>query len=240
MAALLLSWLMSVNFLAAQDIVIEWPQYSTPRPVDVQSDGNIKTVSFTPLPIVAPKAPVPLIQAAQLQPKLPKTPTEPEVDFKVRTQLPEPDLLFRRESEEQALERIRQENTRPGAPRVIFPEKAAVSKQPYEPRDFPQTASSVEPGYVAHRRLFFEQPNFDRHLWDVGYLTPYLSAGKFFYDTVLLPYHCGTEPLRRWDASAGKCLPGDDTPLYCYGEKFSVTGLTFQVFSVAGGILIFP
>jgi hypothetical protein len=55
-----------------------------------------------------------------------------------------------------------------------------------------------------------------------------------------MPYHCGTEPCRRWDASAGKCLPGDPTPLLCYGERFSVTGLTFQTFAVAGGILIFP
>ena len=69
---------------------------------------------------------------------------------------------------------------------------------------------------------------------------PAVSSGRFLYDIILMPYHCGTEPLRRWDASAGKCLPGDPTPLLCYGERFSVTGLTFQTFAVAGGILIFP
>jgi hypothetical protein len=236
---------------SAQDIIIDWreiiPAPAVARaqaaaPAPSPAPGKIKTISFT-----KPAAPMrevitPAFQAQPAQPRPKGGPTLPEskVEFQVRTDLPTPDILFRRDSEAPVLERIRQESARPGGQRIIFPEKTPVSKEPYTPRDFPQTASVVEHGHVAHRRLFFEQKNFDRQLWEVGYLQPGISGFRFFYDTVMMPYHCGTDVLRRWDSSAGKCLPGDDTPLYCYREPFSVTGLTFQVFAVAGGILIFP
>jgi hypothetical protein len=257
-----LSALLATGQLAAQDIMIPLPPYQPPapiqptprsapvQPVSAQSmpmptarsapiqPTAVHNVSFTPAKAVAAPAALTLSQFPKAGP--PKTATsESEVDFAIRTDLPGPDLLFRRESEDQVFERIRQEGTRPGGPRIIFPERF-ITKQEFQPRQFPEIVSEVEPGHVAHRRLFFEQKNFDRYLWEIGYLQPAVSSGRFLYDIILMPYHCGTEPLRRWDASAGKCLPGDPTPLLCYGERFSVTGLTFQTFAVAGGILIFP
>jgi hypothetical protein len=255
-----LAALLSAGPAAAQDIVIPLPgmepaarsapvQMTPVAPVHTTPVAPVHTtparsvpiqnVSFTPAAkaVQAPAA----MTLSQFQMKgAPKTTSEAEVEFSVYTDLPGQDRLFRRESENQVFERIRQEGTRPGGPRVIFPERVFVSREPYQPRQFPEIVSEVEHGEVAHRRLFFEQKNFDRYLWEVGYLQPAISGSRFLYDIIVMPYHCGTEPLRRWDASAGKCLPGDPTPLLCYGERFSVTGLTFQAAAVAGGILIFP
>jgi hypothetical protein len=237
--------LLATGQLAAQDIVIPLPSQGPARSMPIQPTPirptpvqamPIRNVSFTPAAkaVQAPAA----MTLSQFPKGAPKT-ADAEVDFSIRTELPGADVLFRRESENQVFERIRQEGTRPGGPRVIFPERF-VTKQEFQPRQFPEIVSEVEAGHVAHRRLFFEQKNFDRYLWEIGYLQPAISGGRFLYDTILMPYHCGTEPLRRWDASTGKCLPGDPTPLLCYGERFSVTGLTFQAAAVAGGILIFP
>jgi hypothetical protein len=239
--AALVAGLLFSRAASAQDIIIIDLPEPAPRPVQVQpAPSKVRTISFTK-PAAAPVVKtVPVTFQPPMQPKGAAPLDESKIDFQVRIDLPGPDILFRRDSEAQVLERIRQESTRPGGQRVIFPERVPVSKEPFKDRDFPQTTTVVEQGNVAHRRLFFEQTNFDRQAWEIGYLQPGISGFRFFYDTVMMPYHCGTEPLRRWDASAGKCLPGDDTPLFCYREPFSVTGLTFQVFSVAGGILIFP
>ena len=91
-----------------------------------------------------------------------------------------------------------------------------------------------------HRRLNFENMNADRYGWEIGNLQPALSLGHFVYDVVALPYHTWTRPLQQWDSSAGKCLPGDNTPLQCYREPFSFTGLAAQTGAVFLGFAAFP
>jgi hypothetical protein len=98
----------------------------------------------------------------------------------------------------------------------------------------------VEPGYVCHRRLLFEQPNFERYGYDYGILQPGISLGIFWYDTLSLPYHAFSRPCRNYDCSSGKCLPGDPVPLYLYKEPFSLTGLVAQTGVVLGGFFAFP
>src|SRR5207249_6617940 len=95
----------------------------------------------------------------------------------------------------------------------------------YVARAFPRMTEQVEPCYVMHGRLLFEQRNFDRHGWDLGVFQPAVSLLVFYKDTLLLPYHCMTRPLQRYDSSAGKCLPGDPTPLLLYPPELSLTGL---------------
>src|SRR5205807_8227795 len=93
----------------------------------------------------------------------------------------------------------------------------------------------VDPCYVSHRRLYFEQPNFERTGYDFGVLQPALCVGAFYYDLVLLPYHFCTNPQDRNEYSVGKCLPGDQAPLLLRRERFSATGLLGMT-GVATGI----
>ena len=75
---------------------------------------------------------------------------------------------------------------------------------------------------------------------DLGFAAPFISAGEFFKDVVLLPYHMGTDPCRHEECSAGYCLPGDPVPLLCYPPELSLTGATAEAGVVLGLIAIFP
>ena len=91
------------------------------------------------------------------------------------------------------------------------------SPQRRQPSDGPAppwrwTGDQARSHTLTLRRLYFEQPNFDRTGYDFGILTPVLCVGAFYYDLVLLPYHFGTDPQNRTECSAGKCLPGDQAP----------------------------
>ncbi len=66
--------------------------------------------------------------------------------------------------------------------------------------------------------------NAERYGWDLGVLGPVVSFSYFMKDTVLFPYHLMTDPCRRFDSSAGKCLPGDPVPYKLYPEGLSTTG----------------
>lgn len=159
----------------------------------------------------------------------------------IRVDLPGPDRLFRREAEGDVFERIRQEGRRPGtASRVIFPEEQPVTTEPFEIRSFPPGATVVEPIYVCHGRLLFEQPNFERQGWEVGVLTPALNLGTFWFDMLALPVHLWNHPCYCYECSAGKCLPGDPAPLYGYPPDLTVSGLVGGAATYAGGVFIFP
>jgi hypothetical protein len=175
--------------------------------------------------------------AAQIRPK-----GEEDLEyFQIYIEPPDPERLFRRESEKEWRERIKQEaRRRPTAQRIIFPEEIPLTKEPYVPRQFPPLTETVEPAYVMHGRLYFEQRNFERYGWDLGILTPALNLGTFYKDMVLLPYHWWTRPCQRYETSAGKCLPGDPTPLYLYPFEWSVTGFVGQAGVMTAGFFIFP
>jgi hypothetical protein len=152
-----------------------------------------------------------------------------DIDFFVRTELPDPGELFRRDSEGMLFERIRQEaRKRPGAARVVFPTEPVIGKGPYEGRHFAQMVETVEPSFVCHRRLLFEQPNFERQCWDVGAIQPGVHLLVFYYDILMLPYHIWERPCDYYECSSGKCLPGDPTPMLLYRERFSLTGLAAE------------
>lgn len=189
-------------------------------------------------------------QPKPVVPPPPRKPEESQEPF-VRLELPGPQRLFTRESESQFFERLAQDiRKQPGA-RAIFPEEPTISKQavtqmPFPRRDpitkqpFAAQTRSVEPFYVCHGRLFFEQPNFERAGWNFGVLQPAISLGTFYYDLALLPYHACSDLQNRYECSAGKCLPGDPSPLLVPRERFSVTGLVGQGSVLLGGAFLFP
>lgn len=163
-------------------------------------------------------------------------------DIQIRTDLPGPDRLFdTRKSESMMREYIRREaQVRSGPERVLFPDYPPLTKDPFVPRAFPRSSTLVEPNYVCHGRLLFEQPNFERAGWEIGYLTPGINMAVYYYDLFMMPYHSYTNPCACYECNAGKCLPGDATPFYLYREQFSVSGLAAQTLAVGGGFFAFP
>ena len=159
----------------------------------------------------------------------------------IPTELPGPERLFERYSEREMFDRLREQARRdPKSPKVYFPEEAPVSREVYAARTFPRSVCVVEPGYVCHSRLLFEQPNFERYGWDLGVMTPFVNVGVYWYDLAMLPYHYWTDPCDRWECSTGKCLPGDRVPLLWYCEKFSLTGLVAEGAVITGGLYFIP
>ena len=176
-----------------------------------------------------------------------------ENDLPIRPDLPGIERMFMRDSEADFFNRLRQEAKRtPGSAAVIFPTQTPISKESYVqfafPRIDPQTKQPyqervciAEPSYVCHRRLLFEQPNFERAGYNFGILQPWMSLGVFYYDLAFLPYHFWSDLHDRGECSVGKCLPGDPyAPMLLQRERFSVTGAIGQATAILGGVFIVP
>jgi hypothetical protein len=192
---------------------------------DVEPMREIQPVAYQPRPDIRS---APIGEEAQ--------------EYNIRLTPPGPETLFRRDSEAQLLERMRQEAlSQPRPDRIEFPhEEPYLTKEPYQKRRFPPISGTVEPNYTAYRRLNFEQINFERYGWDLGIVTPFLSAAVFFKDVLFLPYHAGTEVCRRYEVNSGYCLPGTPVPLLLYPPQFSLLGTFFEASAVAGVLLVFP
>ncbi len=199
-----------------------------PRPVNETGGAD---PSFTPSPksLAPPKVgslpPVPTNTEPDLkrvQATAPKSLDSAEsIRFVLRTEPPSADRLFgARETESQFEQRMKQafaDNARPEVAK--FPEKPVLSKEQLKPRTFSQMTMRVEPAYVVHRRLFFEEKNVERYGWELGFLQPFVSAGAFYQDVFFFPKHILTQ-FRCWETNAGLCLPGDPIPFYWYPPEF--------------------
>jgi hypothetical protein len=168
---------------------------------------------------------------------------QPDESEEHRVQLapPGPERLFRLESEKSLQERMRQEaRQRPTLERITFPDEPVLSTESYAARVFPPAREVVEPNYVCYKRLLFEQKNLERYGWDLGFITPFVSAGKFYWDVVWMPYHIWTAPCRCYECSAGYCLPGDPVPLLIYPPELSLTGTVMEAGTIVALFAIFP
>jgi hypothetical protein len=162
-------------------------------------------------------------------------------EYQYLVQPPGPEALYKLESESEFFVRLGQEWRDQGhKDRLVFPTEPIVSNEVYLGRAWPGYALTVEPNYVNYGRLLFEQPNYERYGWDLGVLDPPLSAGKFFLDVALLPYHAFTDPFRHFESSAGYCLPGDPVPLLLYPPECSLSGAMAEAASVLGTLAVFP
>jgi len=145
------------------------------------------------------------------------------------------------ESDAQLKERIRQENRgHKNLERIIFPVDPVISTETYNGRKWYPMRLEVAPYYVCHGRLRVQQLNFGRDGWDLGILSPFLSAGKFFYDCALFPYHLAMEPCRCFEYNTGWCLPGDPVPLLLYPLELSATGFVAEVGTILTLVAVFP
>ena len=162
------------------------------------------------------------------------------LEFRNLKEIPGSEVLFRLESEPALQERMKQESLRAGAERIVFPDEPPITKETYSGRHWVPLTKEVEPYFVVHDRLLFEQQNTTRGIWDFGPITPAVCLGKFFWDAALMPYNLGTRVCQQYDTDAGKCLPGDPAPLFLYPVELSLTGLLFEGAAVTGAFFVFP
>ncbi len=163
----------------------------------------------------------------------------------IQIQLEPPGLerIGRIDTEAELKERIRQETKqRNPMERVTFPDEPVLSRETYFGRGaaWPHRTELVAPNYVCYGRLLFQQTNMERYGWDLGILSPAISAAEFFFDVASLPYHVATAPWRCYESSAGYCLPGDPVPLLLYPPELSVTGTIGEAAALLGVLAIFP
>ncbi|AWM39501.1 hypothetical protein GobsT_21650 [Gemmata obscuriglobus] len=130
-------------------------------------------------------------------------------------------------------------------PEFEFPALPVVSPAgvAYQPKTlaYPASKLTIEPLYVVHRRLHFEQRNFERAGWDLGPMTTLVSAGKFYRDVLLWPAGLVSGcTYGFWDTNAGKCLPGSPTPLYLYPPNLTCGGIMAEAGLVTGFAFLFP
>src|SRR5262249_1547545 len=119
-------------------------------------------------------------------------PSDDQPEYMIQPEPPGPERLFRLESELALQERMRQEaRQRPMLERIAFPEEPVLSREAYTPRVFPPAKEIAEADYVCYDRLYFEQINLERYGWDLGFISPFVSAGTLFLDVVAPPSPIG-------------------------------------------------
>ena len=172
-------------------------------------------------------------------------PGELSTGFSVQLEPPGPERLFRIESEDALKERMRQEKrNRPKMDRLVFPEETVLSSSLYDSRwrstNWKPMVRLVEPNYLVHGRLLFQEKNSERYGWDLGPIQPFVSGAYFLADVALLPYHLATDPLRRFESNSGYCLPGDQVPYMLYPIGASSTGSVAEAIAIFALIACFP
>jgi hypothetical protein len=99
----------------------------------------------------------------------------------------------------------------------------------------------VEPGFVIHRRLHFEEKNSERYGWDLGLMTPFVSTASFYKNILLWPSSLATSVvIGEMDTNKGKCLPGSPTPYYLYPQGLTITGGVAEGLVITGLSFVIP
>src|SRR5262249_45216914 len=223
------------------------PSTPTPRTVNRSESAPAKlqpTAAGPTLPTMPEPVPEPLIQRAVFQQPMrdEKKPAEDLQEYQIQLEPPGIERWSQLDSEASLQERMRQEarERRAKLERIYFPDEPILSKEPYAGRQFPPALVLAEPSYVCHERLLFQDLNSERYGWDLGFIQPFVSTGKFFFDAAIWPYNLVKEPCRHYECSAGYCLPGDPVPYLLYPPEFSVTGWIAEAGVVIAGFAIFP
>jgi hypothetical protein len=210
-----------------------------PPPVPVPA-----RLAVEPPPLPSPVEPPPSVQRTALQqPLVDVGPAGEESAVEaalIQLTPPGPERLFRLESEDSLMNRMKQEAMQRKPPeRIDFPVEPVLSKDQYAGRSWPERDVLVEPNYVCYNKLLFEDPNSERYGWELGPLQPAVSTGLFFKDVLLLPYHLGADPCRT-EVSAGHCLPGDPVPYLIAPPEWSISGGVAEAATILTLVAVFP
>jgi hypothetical protein len=171
-------------------------------------------------------------------------PPDPQaLDPMYRTVLPPRQEIFRMrndaELEKWVMEQVRVNQNLPvGDPSLKFPEEETIGgaiKYQAKSSQYPPHTVNIEPTYLVHRRLLFEEVNAERYGWDLGVLQPLVSSAYFYKDVLFLPSTLAAGFVQGfWDTNAGKCLPGSPTPYMLYPPGLTITGGAFEGAVVTG------
>jgi hypothetical protein len=158
---------------------------------------------------------------------------------------PDPQRVFRLESESTLMERMARESQEGINPLklrydIVLPTYPPVPPPEYPARTWSPLAEMVEPAYLCYDRLYFEQIHSERYGWSLGPLHPLISAGIFYFDVATLPYHAATDPLRRYECNTGYALPGDPMALLLYPPDLNVPGVIAEAAAIGLLFVIFP
>jgi hypothetical protein len=191
--------------------------------------------------------PRPRVTTARFQAPTPRPADSRRDEFAEESfiQLEPPGLLrlSRLESDENILDRIRQEALqRVPNDQITFPDEPILSREQYYGRGKAWALRQVtaEANYVCYHKLFFEAKNSERYGWELGVLQPFVSAGVFFGDVALLPFHLATNPKQCCECSAGYCLPGDPVPLLIYPQEINLPNTAAEIAVIVALAAIFP
>lgn len=225
----------------------EWAPNGAPK---INAPGRVTSLKKTP------DDSLPLVQAPELpaDPKDGKDPIKDDPDGPYPyVGVPGRNLIFKLESPDELEKRIVRElanaQKQPGKPApdtkgFAFPALPKLSPDDavYTPKtaEYPALAKNIEPSYVVHRRLYFEEVNSERYGWDMGVLQPVVSTLHFYKDVIWYPARVGSNMCERYDASAGKCLPGSPVPYYLYPPEIDIWGATLGVGMYVGVAAILP
>ena len=161
-------------------------------------------------------------------------------DGQIKLDLPKREDVFRFDSNIELSSRIKRELQTQYSIPVDLPTVPAIATGPLSARVNSPMQVLIEPSYVMHRRLFFEQKNTERAGWDFGPAQPILSSLHFYKDIVLLPSKMASNLLEPYETSAGKCLPGSPTPLLWYPPEITAFGGTVGAAAIVGPVALFP
>jgi hypothetical protein len=133
------------------------------------------------------------------------------------------------ELEKWVMEKVQvSQNLKPGDPTLKFPPQERIGGGvPYQAKtsQYPPHGVNIEPTYLVHRRLLFEEVNAERYGWDLGILQPLVSSAYFYKDVLFLPSNLASGFAQGfWDTNAGKCLPGAPVPYMLYPPGLTITG----------------
>lgn len=96
----------------------------------------------------------------------------------------------------------------------------------------------LEPGFVVHRRLYFEEKNAERYGWSIGMAQPILSSLYFAKDILLWPSNLMSTCRERYSTNAGKFLPGSPVPYYLYPPEVTLVGGTFGAVAIVATVFL--
>ena len=224
-------------------------------PIPTRTAFEPKTVTYQKpagdtsptLPLGATPTVVRLPIAAEVSPKVPdakpsatdKPKEKPTSDL---SGLPNRDDVFRLISDKELDARILKELNKPDEK---FPPQAPLKSgnETYVSRvnAYAPIQVLLEPNYVVHRRLYFEEVNSERSGWDAGPVQSVISASYFYKDVLFLPHNLASGFWKnRYDVSSGKCMPGSPTPYYLYPPGFTAGGTFTEAVVLTGTAFIFP
>lgn len=121
---------------------------------------------------------------------------------------PSVDQLFLLDSEEMFRDRLRAE-VRQRSPkfRLEFPDANPPAQPPQAARFESDYVKWVEPHFVISKRLFFEQPRFERFGESLGVLQPVVSTGVFGFDILAWPVRRLAHPFQCYQLNTDSYSP---------------------------------